>query len=226
MPLVVQTVTPPAVEPVLLAEAKLHLKVDADDDDALISSFIVAARRLCAVKAKAEFVNTVFQLVDDAFPFTGGYLNRQVRQFYGNFAGGTGMVYPGVLALNSGSMTLPRGPVVSVQSIRYLDANGVLQTMDPSTYVVVPGNPGRVGIAYGQVWPVTYPEIGAVTIEFTAGYGPDNTTAPENVKTAMKLLIGNWYTNRNSVIVGATTSVLDQAVDALLGVENTGGGYC
>src|SRR6185503_18271607 len=44
IPMSLQLITPPAIEPVTLAGAKLHLKVDTTDDDTLITQLITTAR--------------------------------------------------------------------------------------------------------------------------------------------------------------------------------------
>jgi uncharacterized phiE125 gp8 family phage protein len=63
-----QLVTPPAGEPVSLAEAKLHLRVDVDDDDALISSIITAARQAAETLTGRQLMTARWKLVLDAFP--------------------------------------------------------------------------------------------------------------------------------------------------------------
>ena len=63
-----QVVTPPVGEPVSLAEAKLHLRVDVDDDDALISSIITAARQAAETVTGRQLMTARWKLVLDAFP--------------------------------------------------------------------------------------------------------------------------------------------------------------
>jgi hypothetical protein len=206
-----------AIEPVTIGEAKKQLRIDFNDDDADIAWRITSARRLCETMAKSVFVNGTFDVIDDAFPFTSGYFNRAVRQFYGQFNGGGGGVYPGVLATNSGVITLPRSPLVSVTSITYLDVSGVSQVLSPSTYAVASGSPGRVSPTPGNIWPVTLPEIGAITIRIVAGYGPTEDSVPDNAREAILLTVANSYIER-SPIVDLPTGVL-----RLLGCEEWGG---
>ena len=66
MPL--QLVTPPTSEPVSLVEAKLHLRVDVDDDDALIGSLIAAARQSAETLTGRQMITARWKLVLDAFP--------------------------------------------------------------------------------------------------------------------------------------------------------------
>lgn len=92
---------------------------------------------------------------------------------------------------------LPVPPLISVESITYIDEVGQTQTLDPSTYRVDPySTPGR--IIPLQDWPKLGTNYSGITILFTAGYS----TVPASVKNAMKLIIGSLYENRESVAQG------------------------
>jgi hypothetical protein len=56
-------VTAPAVEPVSLVETKLALRVDAADEDTLISGLIIQARRDAERMAARSFVNRTMALL-------------------------------------------------------------------------------------------------------------------------------------------------------------------
>ena len=64
-------ITPPAAEPVTLAEAKAHLKLDTADDDVLIASLIVAARARAEWHTGRAFVTQSWTLHLDAWPADG-----------------------------------------------------------------------------------------------------------------------------------------------------------
>lgn len=59
--------TEPSTEPVSLAEAKLHLRVDQDTEDDLIGSLIVAARMDCEARLQRTLINTAWEWTLDAF---------------------------------------------------------------------------------------------------------------------------------------------------------------
>ncbi len=61
-------ITPPAVEPVSLDEAKEHLRVVIADDDALIAGLIVAARQAAENYTRRAFVAQTWEAGYSAFP--------------------------------------------------------------------------------------------------------------------------------------------------------------
>ena len=63
-----QLITPPALEPVTLDEAKAHLKVDTTDDDALIERLIAAARARAEWHTGRAFLTQSWILWLDCWP--------------------------------------------------------------------------------------------------------------------------------------------------------------
>lgn len=61
-------IAPPGSEPISLAEAKAHLRVDIDDDDALITGLIVAAREQAEHRTGRALITQVWELALDDFP--------------------------------------------------------------------------------------------------------------------------------------------------------------
>ena len=181
MPL--QLVTPPAEEPVSLADAKLHLRVDFTDDDTLITALIAAARQAAETLTGRQIVTARWKLVLDSFP--GPSL--------------MGVPAGDPFSLPGHAILIPKSPVSSLVSIQYLDMSGTLQTMPATDYTVDAAcEPARITPVFGKIWPISLPQIGAVTVTFDAGYGPA-TSVPEGIKSWIKLRIGSLYAHREEV---------------------------
>jgi uncharacterized phiE125 gp8 family phage protein len=186
----------PAVEPISLAEARLHLRLDttgspaAHPDDTLVTALITAARQhVEAVTARALITQTWEQQHSD-FP-VGDRIGLEV------------------------------GPTLSVTSVKYYDIAGALQTLDTSVYRVLSpvgdhALPATVELVDGQQWPAVATRSDAMQIRFSAGYGASSSAVPAPLRSAMLLLIGAWYENREAVIVGQAPSELPLAVRSLL----------
>ena len=63
-----QLLTPPAGEPVSLEEAKLHLRVDFNDDDGLIQMLISSARQAAETITNRQFMTARWRMILDSFP--------------------------------------------------------------------------------------------------------------------------------------------------------------
>ncbi|MBC3496169.1 head-tail connector protein [Pseudomonas sp. SWRI100] len=112
-----------------------------------------------------------------------------------------------------GAVLIPRPPLQTVEAVSYTDAVGAVQTLDPAGYVVNPFEIlGRVSLAQGVRWPATRMQAMSVRIDFTAGYE----AVPEDIVSAILLLVGHLDQNREQVVTGATPAVLPMGVDSLL----------
>lgn len=114
-------------------------------------------------------------------------------------------------------MKLPKPPIVSVTSIKYLDLDGSLQTLDPGQYELNDyEEPVEILRPYAVIWPATQRHENAVRIRYVAGYA-SAATVPQEIKSWMLLRIGLLYENRESVVAGvplAELPFIDRLLDA------------
>ena len=166
-----------------LWEAKLHLRVDFDEDDTLIASLITAARQAAETLTGRQFVTARWKMVLDSFP--------------GPSLMGVPAGQP--FSLPGHAVLLPKCPVQSVIAINYLDMGGALQTMPASSYTVDAAcEPARITPVFGQIWPPTLPQIGSVGVIFDAGYGAAS-DVPAGIKSWIKLRVGSLYSHREEM---------------------------
>lgn len=116
-----------------------------------------------------------------------------------------------------GEIRIPRAPLTAISSIKYVDSNGILQTMSSSDYLLDDYSiPPRLTPVYGTSWPGTREQTAAVLIRFTAGY-TNAAAVPQEIKQWMLLRIGMLYENRESVAAGVQFSAMpfvDRLLDA------------
>lgn len=180
-----QLLTPPSEEPVSLAEAKLHLRVDFDEDDALILALISAARQAAETLTGRQFITARWRLVLDRFPGPHGMACSPEESF----------------SLPDRAFLLFKCPVQAVVSIQYLDMGGLQQTFESNLYTLDAAcEPARITPIFGATWPVSLPQIGAVSVTFDAGYGSAS-DVPEGLKSWIKLRVGSLYAHREEMSV-------------------------
>lgn len=170
-------ITGPSSEPISLADAKLHLRVDGDTEDTLITMLISSAREAAEHELGRALITQTWELVLDAFP--------------------------------AAEIEIRAAGVLSIVSIKYLDAAGAEQTLDSGAYALdAETAPAYVLPAAGEEWPGTADSANAVRVRFTAGFGASGSSVPANIRHWMLLHIGTGYRNREHQAQGVSVAEL------------------
>jgi uncharacterized phiE125 gp8 family phage protein len=152
-------ITPPALDDpaVSLADAKVALGITDDSQDAIVAA---------AINAAADVLD----------PAAGGWLGRALRpQIWQLQLRSFGEHRAQWRRHSPHAIVLPYPPLLSVDSVQYLDVNGANQTLASGTdfRILGIGQPfGKAWIAplYAGSWPVCRIDDASVRVEFTCGY--------------------------------------------------------
>ncbi len=181
-------ITPPATEPLTLAETKSYLKVTDIGDDILISQMISAVRKCCEDWTGRALIIQAWTLWQDSFPRR----ERDRLPHDGYFE------LPVDLADDSQRViSIPRPPLQWVTFIKTYDVGNQSTTFDAGNYLVdTASEPGRIVLNQSASWPSSLRSVNAVEIEFAAGYG-DASAVPDALKQGMLLWIKLLYADKN-----------------------------
>ena len=184
----------PTIEPVTRGDyLKNFARVDSDltQDDGLFDLLISTARQYAENYTGLSLNTQTWRATMDAFP---GFMVPQAP-----FAGIAAWIPS---PQPDSEIPLLHGPVTAVVAVTYLDSAGVAQTMAPTDYVLdTSGLFPRIAPAHGKAWPATLPQIGAVTIDITTGYGPATTDIPAGIRHWILLRVNTIYRNREEVAI-------------------------
>ena len=188
--------TPPAVEPVTVAEAKAHLRVDISDDDTYIGTLITAAREWCEQYLDRTLVNTQWVMRFDSFPYE--------------------IELPRPPIASSGTTT--------AVSLTYTLGDDSTATLSTTTYRVDRNStPGVVRQLRAGSWPGNLDDYNAVSVTWWAGYGSAGSSVPATIRHAILLLVGHWYESRQAAVgTGAVPQDVPYGVKSLLSSQTWG----
>jgi uncharacterized phiE125 gp8 family phage protein len=180
-------VTAVTSEPVSVAEAKAHMRVDASDDDALIGALITAARLEAERITGRAMATQTWDLVLDEFPCANGII------------------------------ILPLPPAQSITWVKYIDEDGVEQTLSSALYVLdTKSTPARLYPAYDEEWPEVRCQPNAVTIRFVCGYTTAAAAIPAHAKLAINQMVAHWYEHRGEAITGTIVNEAPKVAETIL----------
>jgi uncharacterized phiE125 gp8 family phage protein len=172
---------------VSLDDAKAYLKLDTDDEDALVTTLVTAARLHVEGTTGRALLNQSWRLVLDDWPSVG-----LVRLPVGPLQSLTAIT---AYDINGDPVTL--------------STDGVLWDAQAApTLLYLPAGFGDA---------VILRPLQAIEIDYVAGYGPDPADVPATLRQALLLLVAYWFEHRDAVVLAGSGSVIPSGFDQLVG---------
>lgn len=181
-----QLISPPGIEPVTLAAAKAHLRVEITDDDNLIGALITAARVLVEIATRRVLITQRWRLTYDRWP-PDGLVELRMTPIQSADAVMTYDAQGNAISLN------PAAYQVDLASV----PARLLLTVPIETV-----QPGR--------------QLAGIEIDVTAGYGLSGLQVPQPLLLAMMMLVARWYETRDGTSVGTVPASIQQGFEALI----------
>jgi len=174
----IKVILPPEVEPVSLAEAKAHLRLSTDTDDAYVSALTTAARERVELYLRRSLITQTLEYTIDRFPACEIDIPRPPLQAvewikYFDTAG----------------------------ILRILPAEDYVADLSSSEIA-------RMAPAWNCLWPATRSSFNSVVIRFTAGYGDSAGDVPQAIRHGILMEISNLYENREDIVVGQAVALI------------------
>lgn len=191
---------------ITLAEAKQHLRVTSSADDAYITGLISMALDACENYVGYSIRKAAMKYAFSGF--TGPMVSVDTLNPYGLIEGNILRLYTRVL---------------SVQAIKYVDTNNAVQTA--TGWIDAPVKFGQFGrsIVFESTPTNLTDDTVRMIVELTEGFElasasgvNESAKFPASIKHAALLLIGQYYDNRQSIVIGATQNKMDYNHEYLL----------
>lgn len=200
-----QVVAAPAYEPVSLAEARRWVRLESDDtiNTPVLQMLIKAMREDAENLTHRAYIQRTLRLNIDGWPLDDHY--------------GT-------------SIELPMPPAASITHLKYVDSDGVTQTLATDQYVLHEElEPAKIIPADGVTWPTVRFQPNAVQVTYVAGYAPGSPSdeasnqevMPGQLRLWMQTKLGTLFAQREQIVTGTIVAKLprdftDGLLDSLI----------
>lgn len=161
-------VTPPAQEPISLTEAKAHLRMVHNDEDALIASLITASRRHVEAQTGLVLIAQEWQILIDEWPL----------------AGTVDLATAPLLSVDEVAIFGEEDDKAVVDPAHY--------------YADLASRPPRLMLRGSRLWPAPARAGNGIGITVTAGFGISGDNVPSELRQAILLLVAHWYEHRGN----------------------------